>query len=175
MKTIHDINIYNYEYQYNFQEQLTEKLDALDWDFNQEIINQIILWKVNRFAWISDKTLDLLNKISKNNKQIDNELLKQILNSLLDTKWIRLPMASTILRFKNPNIFQIIDQRVYRLIYWKELQINWIKNEEIINLYIKYLTDLKEICIKYKINFSQSDRILYSLDKIANWKEKIKY
>ncbi len=55
-------------------------------------------------------------------------------------------MASAILRFKNPNIYQIIDQRANRLLYSKELKIphNILKQ---IDLYVDYLTKLRKVCI----------------------------
>ena len=42
-------------------------------------------------------------------------------------------------------------------------------------MYIKYLKDLKEICLENNIDFKDSDRILYALDKKLNKKIKIKY
>ncbi|PQL93839.1 hypothetical protein C4S76_07065 [Apibacter adventoris] len=83
-------------------------------------------------------------------------------------------MASTILGFKNPKIYQILDQRVYRFIYPKKtLKYSSNLNDQI-NLYIQYLTDLRTICIERKIDYSISDRILYSLDKFHNKNEKIR-
>lgn len=43
-----DCNIKDYSY----QDLLTPKLDGLDEDFNQNIVNEIILWKVNRYELI---------------------------------------------------------------------------------------------------------------------------
>lgn len=175
LKTIKDININLENYDYNFQEDLTKDLDLLNWDFDQDLINQIVLWKVNRYAKIDNETLELLNKINKEDDNINETFLTDLLEKLLNTKWIKLPMASTILRFKNPNIFQIIDQRVYRFIYWEELKLSWIKNDKAIKLYLSYIKDLKDVCKKYKIDFSLSDRILYALDKKINKHIKIKY
>lgn len=82
-------------------------------------------------------------------------------------------MASTILRFRNPKIYQIIDQRVYRMIYGTALKIKTNLNDNIIQ-YLDYLTELRSVCDLYQIPFSKSDRILYEYDKIRNL-EKIKY
>ena len=41
------------------------------------------------------------------------------LENVLECKGIDLAMASTILRFRNPNVFQIIDKRAYRAVYGK--------------------------------------------------------
>lgn len=82
-------------------------------------------------------------------------------------------MASTILRFKNSTIYQIIDQRVYRIIYGTELKLKTNLNDSI-NQYLEYLKDLEKICNQYKTPFSEPDRILYEYDKVIN-KKKIKY
>ena len=76
-------------------------------------------------------------------------------------------MASTILRFRNPNVYQIIDKRVYRIIYGKKLTLSSIIDKNIA-LYLQYLHDLKDVCQQYDIEFSESDRVLYQLDKLEN-------
>jgi len=152
---------------YNYQEGLTEKLDNIESDFNQEIVNEIILWKVNRYAKLNKESLDLINKIDKNSININHALTGDILLHLLYTKGIRLPMASTILRFRNPNIYQIIDQRVYRLIYGEKLKLKTNVNDSIIQ-YLDYLKELREVSKRYDIPFSQSDRILYEYDRVNN-------
>ncbi len=66
MKTLKDIQISENHLKlekYNYQPKLTAKLDKLNKDFDQDIINQIVLWKVNRFAEIDNATLILLNSI----------------------------------------------------------------------------------------------------------------
>jgi len=83
-------------------------------------------------------------------------------------------MASTILRFKNPDIYQIIDQRVYRFIYGRELKLNSNIDEQI-QVYIDYLEKLKEVCEKHKIEFAKADRVLYTMDKEYNADIPIKY
>ena len=86
-------------------------------------INEIILWKVNRYAAIDTETLKLINQIKKEDTQLNTELTCAILLRLLGKyqKGVRLAMASTILRFKNPKVYQIIDQRVYRFIYKEQI------------------------------------------------------
>ncbi len=155
--------------EYNYQPELTEKLDNSNSDFNQELINEIVLWKVSRYAKLSTESLNLLNKIDLKAQFIDTGLTGKILKNLLETKGIGLPMASTILRFKNPNIYQIIDQRVYRVIYGTELKLKYNLNDNIIQ-YLDYLTDLQNVCQDFQIPFSASDRILYSYDKKVNSK-----
>ena len=178
MKTIFDIEITNEDLQnvnYKYQLELTSKLDGLDDDFNQEIINEIVLWKVNRYSFLDDETFSVLNKINKVDLVLDIELTTEILTKLLNTKGIQLAMASTIMRFKNPNIYQIIDQWVYRFVYGIEMPKYFSSIEKQIDFYIEYLQKLKQVCIEKGIDFNLSDRIIYELDKLHNKEIKIKY
>ncbi len=154
--------------EYKVIENLTTKLDNFKSDFNQEIINEIVLWKVNRYAELDSFTLDILNKIQNNETELNLNLTSDVLKKLLETKGIRLAMASTILRFKNPNIYQIIDQRVYRYIYGEVFNDESNNIEKQSKLYFDYLVKLREICIQFKIKFEESDRILYLMDKTDN-------
>ena len=178
MKTINDIDItdeYLKNEKYSFQLVLTKKLDSISSDFNKEIINEIVLWKVNRYTELEIDTLLLLNTIRKDDEILNTSLTKQILEQLLITKGIQLPMASTILRFKNPKLYQIIDQRVFRFIYGENMPKYFGSIESQIVLYLEYLEKLKNICEEKQINFELSDRIIYELDKEYNKDEKIKY
>ena len=103
-------------------------------------------------------------------------LTGDILISLLskNQKGVRLAMASTILRFRNPKVYQIIDQRVYRIIYGKELKYPESNIDLQIKIYLDYLDKLKEVCAKYSIKFEEADRILYKMDKEYNRDMKLK-
>lgn len=160
---------------YNYQSDLTVKLDDTITDFNQEIINEIVLWKVNRFASFPPEALQLINKIGINDVLFDKDLTQEILQCLLRIKGVRLAMASTILRFRNPKIYQIIDQRVYRFLTGKELNYSLTDIQAQIELYVKYLELLKINCEKHRIQYELSDRIIYELDKKYNRGLKIKY
>lgn len=84
-------------------------------------------------------------------------------------------MASTILRFKNSKIYQIIDQRVFRYISENGEELNGTtKIENQIEIYLNYLVRLRKICLEYKIQFEESDRILYLMDKKQNKENKLK-
>lgn len=173
MLTIHSLTPKEIDFEnsnYSYQTELTSKLDNLNSNFDQEIINEIILWKVNRFASIDTDTLSLINEIKKTDTVLNPELTGAILLKLLhkDQKGIRLAMASTILRFKNPIVYQIIDQRVYRFIYGTELKYSEIDINQQITIYLDYLKRLNEICLYQKIKFEIADRIFYSMDKIYN-------
>lgn len=161
---------------YNYQNELTSKLDKLDTDFDQEIINEIVLWKVNRYAAIDNETLNLINQIKKEDAQLNPELTGAILLRLLgkEQKGVRLAMASTILRFKNSKVYQIIDQRVFRFLYGRELKYSETNINEQITIYLDYLQKLKEVCVQHNVNFETTDRVFYTMDKIHNVDENIK-
>jgi hypothetical protein len=178
MKTLNSIEITEADLlgdSFNYQPKLTEKLDNTVTNFNQEIINEIVLWKVNRYSEISSDVLNLINQIKHQDTEINNDLTKKILQGLLNCKGIRLAMASTILRFKNPKIYQIIDQRVYRFIYGSELKYSFTDIDKQIELYLEYLDKLKLECKIRNIVFEKSDRIIYEMDKKYNKKINIKY
>jgi hypothetical protein len=180
IKTIFDsdFKIISDDYDFNYQEALTKKLDSSTENFSQEKLNEIVLWKVNRYAEFDESLIELINSIDKDETKIDIDKTKQILKGLLKTNGVQLAMASTILRYRNPNIYQIIDQRVYRVIYENQiLELNTYPSEKNLNfqieLYIKYLYDLSAICTDLKIPFDKSDRILFMADKRINKKENL--
>lgn len=178
IKTIYKLEksaIAAFEKDYVYQKDLTGKLDELKDSFTQEIINEIVLWKVNRYVKMTDQALNLVNKIKGTDTKINIELTKEILRKLLELKGVRIALASTILRFKNPNVYQIIDKRVYRFIHPEGCELkNSTDNEETILIYLEYLDRLKNICDKFKIPYTKSDRVLYLMDKEFNKDKKLK-
>lgn len=158
---------------FTYQEKLTPKLDALQGDFTQDIINEIVLWKVNRYALLESEVLTLLNQVDGKSVNVDTELQKNVLRALLACKGISLPMTSTILRFKNPNVFQILDQRVYRYIYGEEVKYS-TKIENLVIMYFEYLDTLRKACHTHDVAFRDADRILYMLDKKLNANHPLK-
>jgi len=163
---------------YHYQEELTKKLDEVENDFDQNQINEIVLWKVNRYTKLDHETLTKLNGIKKTDKKIDKELTRTILKALLPKKGIQLPMASTILRFKNPKLYQIIDQRVYRIVYGENLNLSYNyderRSDEQINIYLDYLDQLRVVSDRLNIKFELADRILYMADKDLNKDEPLR-
>ena len=87
---------------FDYQEELTNKLDDYSEDFTHDTINEIVLWKVNRYPIVSKEALRILNTIGHDETEICVDKTRCVLASLLTCKGIRLPMASTLLRFKNP-------------------------------------------------------------------------
>jgi len=159
---------------FKYQKELTKKLDHHDGEFDQSLLNEILLWKVNRYALADDKCIALMNQISRTATELDKDTTKEALLSLLETKGIRLPVASTVLRFRNPEIYQILDQRVYRFLYGSPMKIP-TNTESQIDYYLQYLDDLRLKCSEFEVPFNMSDRILYQADKDMNKSFKIKY
>lgn len=165
---------------YAFQLELTTILDGkCNAKFSQDTINEIVLWKTNRYANLSSNALDHINSIPNTKDPHDPKITEEILDVLLNEPGVRLPMASTILRFKNPHCYQIIDQRAYRFAGFSEVpltttksKVNIVRN---IKTYIEYLDKLREISIKLKIDFQCLDRLFYIKDKLENSNFPIKY
>jgi hypothetical protein len=182
IKTIKDFNpakikdlegLYTYgAYKDGFN--LTASLDSkVKADFSQQIVNEIVLWKVNRYVnlanadWLEDfNRLKFIDELDGN-----QAFVKSILSSMLKTHGIRLPMASTMLRFRNPDVFQIIDVRTFRVIYGDDpgrKKIMDANDDNSIDLYFEYLLILKKTCAEKGILFSDADRILYQFDIVEN-------
>lgn len=181
LKTIldKDFKILNSDYQFDYQIELTAKLDFGKALFDQNVLNEIVLWKVNRYAKFEKSLIDEINSIDSTIEQLDIQKTTRVLRMLLKTKGVQLPMASIILRFRNPKTYQIIDQRVFRIIYeGKEFKVsNYLNEKNIqnqIDLYLKYLIDLRAVCSKLDIRFEHSDRILFMADKRLNKNFKLR-
>ena len=155
----------------------------------KDIINQIVLWKVQRQVFFKDESLlDDIMKLGKEKGLTRKSILKKhkekvtnIIIRMLKCQGIRLPMASTILHFFYPNVFLIIDQRAYRVVkayravkegelnkaiqYTKKLQ-SCSKEDACADVYLDYM----DACNKYYENhnfgfkFSELDRFTYQLD-----------
>ena len=153
---------------YNYQQDLTPKLDKLDSsdDFTEINLLEIVLWKVNRYPAYTPELISNLKNV-KNLKCAEDA--KELLSELLITRGFDLPMASTVLRFLRSDIFQIIDKRVYRFITPERNTLYLSRNiDKKIELYFNYLQRLREVCTIHNIPFEISDRVFYQLDKIHN-------
>src|ERR1039457_2182228 len=110
--------------QYKYQPELTKRLDNLDAvNLTPELLNEIVLWKVNRYVSLDEDQLrrtDALRKL----KPGEHEQARPILAELLDAHGVDLPMASTFLRFRNPPVFQIIDRHAYRAVYGEDFPLH---------------------------------------------------
>ncbi|MGE4542772.1 MAG: hypothetical protein AB7D06_01560 [Pedobacter sp.] len=157
--------------EYTYQPELTRKLDMLQpSDLNSEIFYEIILWKLNRFPKLESDLIGSLKEIAGLKPKEHRKAMSQ-LRALLRCPGIALPMASTVLRFLNPDVFQIIDDRVYRIVLSGKAKYptkptrvteNYLATSAMI--YFDYLDALHEQCCA-ELPFSEADRILYQLDK----------
>jgi thermostable 8-oxoguanine DNA glycosylase len=157
--------------QYNYQPELTARLDNLEGTaVDQLLINDIILWKVNRYVRIND---DIVRQISelKVLKAGEHRKSKKELSTLLELNGVDLPMASTILRFINPEIFQIIDRHAYRAVYEKKYPLyTSTPTERKLSVYFDYIDELIKLCALKALAFATIDRLLYIFDKKDNGK-----
>lgn len=153
------------------------KVEKTDYRENRDIINEIVLWKMNRRPQIEEKVIDSLYELAYINNPLEaagSELTTQIVELLLCSKGMQLPMASTVLHFYYPNVYPIIDQRACRELYGNEYPKHLTKVERLVNLYVKYIVD----CYKYQqkncpeIPYSKIDKLLYQMDKERGYKVK---
>lgn len=80
-------------------------------------------------------------------------------------------MASTLLRFRNPFAFQIIDRHAYRAVYGEDYPLCVTSGlRQKIDLYFEYLDHLVVLSRSRGVPFGQLDRILYVFDKELNGK-----
>lgn len=78
-------------------------------------------------------------------------------------------MASTLLRFRSPSAFQIIDRHAYRAVYGSKFPIYpSMPRKKQIRIYFEYLDELITLCGQKKIKFETIDRVLYQFDKDTN-------
>jgi thermostable 8-oxoguanine DNA glycosylase len=155
---------------YRYQPKLTDELDARSRDIDQQLVNEIVLWKVNRYALLSPESLRELNALAKIGTGSHRDADK-CLKLLLVEGGVDLPMASTVLRFTNADAFQIIDRHAYRAIYGEDYPLysgSGLARKS--DVYFEYLDKLVDLSNSRKIPFRNLDRILYVFDKELNGK-----
>jgi hypothetical protein len=160
---------------YDYQRNLTVKLDALKpQDLDVKTVYEIVLWKLNRFPTIEADLLDELKTVAVL-KPREHRKATAVLHKMLRCSGIALPMASTIFRFIRPSVFQIIDDRVYRIVHpgkakypAKPVNVNERYLATSSKIYFEYLDELHKLSSE-KLPFQTTDRILYELDiKLGN-------
>jgi thermostable 8-oxoguanine DNA glycosylase len=155
---------------YNYQVFLTKKLDDLaSLKLTPKLVNEIVLWKVNRFVLLQKDLLDRLNALRTLKAGAHGEA-RPVIDSLLRIRGVDLPMASTLLRFRNSKVFQIIDKHAYRALYGENYPPYIRSPEQKIDVYFSYLERLRSLCKQKRLRFETADRVLYVFDKKKNGK-----
>ena len=173
VKDVEPADLKEYCGKFVYQKELTNELDQIgEKDFDEMIIFRIILWKINRYPDVENFPFSELNQLA-DIKPEEYVKCDDVLRKMLKLRGIGLPIASTILRFKNPKVFPIIDQRAYRVIMEDKLKTQSTKNDDLIDIYFKYVEKCREISNKYNIPFNMIDRVLYLFDKDKNKKIKL--
>lgn len=134
---------------------------------NADIINEIVLWKINRQTFVAnDLILDikkLSNDLTDYNKVATYKAkIKETYNKLINSKGVSAAMASTILKMFMPEALPIIDQRAYREIYKGEEMPAKINGVEYLKYVDRVIEQFKE---ERGVNFSDMDKVLYQRDK----------
>jgi thermostable 8-oxoguanine DNA glycosylase len=157
--------------EYRYQRELTECLDALGpQPFTQDVIKDIVLWKVNRYVKLSAGALAALNSVTEFQPK-SHRNARDALATLLDERGVDLPMASSFLRFRNRKAFQIIDRHAYRAVYGQNYPLySSSTDKKKIDLYFCYLDDLFMLAGSKEVDFASLDRVLYIFDKQINGK-----
>jgi len=157
--------------EYDYQPQLTQRLDSLnDIDFTQQLVNEIVLWKVNRYVSLDGELLRSLNELRT---LVIGEHRKgeAVLIALINAHGVDLAMASTLLRFRNPSTFQIIDRHAYRAVYGRDYSLySTSPVSRKVSVYFGYLDELVALCNKQGLDYRTVDRLLYVFDKEKNGK-----
>jgi thermostable 8-oxoguanine DNA glycosylase len=156
---------------YNYQNELTNHLDNLEENnFDQSLINEIVLWKLNRYVSSNKQILTEIDTLITLRKG-QHRKSKEILENLIEIRGVDLAMASTILRFRNPEVFQIIDRHAYRAVYGVKYPLYPTSSKhQKIELYFEYLDKLLDLSQKKGLEFRTLDRLLYEFDKQLNGK-----
>ena len=153
------------------------KVDKSDYRENKDIINEIVLWKMNRRPQVDEKVIDTLyglDCIRTPLEASESELTARVVEMLLLSKGMQMPMASTVLHFYFPNVYPIIDQRAYRELYGEEYPKYTTKVEILVKMYMKYIRDCYEYQQKQcpEVPFAKIDKVLYQMDKEKGFKVK---
>lgn len=129
-----------------------------------DIINAIVLWKINREISISLETIEFLNSIAGSvatpEEALKNKEVPLLVKELIESKGIGLPVASAILKQYCPNAFPIIDQRAYFVLYGEKLPLN-----AGVDVYLDYMGRCASLATEHGIPFEKVDEVLYQIDK----------
>ncbi len=169
IESVEDLNIFLNLYKY--QPELTKRLDNIgDDQLLPGLINEIVLWKVDRYVDLDENILIKLNEI-KTLSNGEHRKCNNLIEQLLKVHGVDLAMASTLLRFRNPKVFQIIDRHAYRAVYGEDFPLySSSPSNRKIELYFDYIDQLIWLCKEKQLDFKTIDRLLYIFDKKKNGK-----
>jgi hypothetical protein len=158
----------DFEFTYN-----AEETAALHRDVNNNPainindLRRISLWKIDRVLGVSDEAIDLLRQLAESqNISISDELVKTIVEELVNSQGVGFPMASAILKFIKPDVFPIIDVRAYRAWTGKKPYYSTYTYEK----YVEYTEALTLEATRLGRSLREMDEQLYSFDKKHNKK-----
>lgn len=160
---------------YNYQPALTEKLDNLkNGIIDEKTLLEIFLWKTDRYPDLDKIDFIKLNSLNSTKPENFREC-EEVLRDLISIKGFGLAMASTILRFRNPQVFPIIDRRAYRVLMDDDkLSIHHATSiDKQIDIYFNYVEKVHQFVKEKGVDLSIVDRVLYIFDKEANKGTKI--
>jgi len=137
-------------------------------EINIDDLRRISLWKINRILSVSEETIKKLATLAeKETVSIDDDLVKEIIDELVNSQGIGFPMASAILKFIKPDIFPIIDVRAYRALTGTKPYYSTYNYE-------KYVSYTKELMRLAKLDnnrpLREMDEQLYCFDESFNGK-----
>jgi thermostable 8-oxoguanine DNA glycosylase len=164
-----DGDLSEFLHRYRYQPKLTSKLDDLrEANLTPELLNEIVLWKINRYVSSDNEQLRRMDALLKL-KPREHEEARSLVEALLAVRGVDLPMASAFLRFRNSAVFQIIDRHAYRAVYGAAYPLyTQSAAKRKIDLYFGYLDDLHSLCARKGLVFETVDRLLYEFDKEVN-------
>ena len=163
-----EAEIYDFDYNTSEKERLRNQI-ANKTNLDIEDLRSIAMWKLNRVIDVSEDVIKKLQSLSSiDNLSTNDSLVEEVINGLLESRGIGLPMASTILKFLRPEVFPIIDVRAFRSLYGVKPKSKDYTYEG----YVKYVNDITKLVNnkKHKLNLklNQVDEQLYCFDRKEN-------
>lgn len=128
--------------------------NILKWKLRSQFGRQRNLRQSNTDEVIQ-KITRLVFELQHPSSNYETELKLKILTSI---KGVEIPVASAILTLTNPDKYAVIDFRVWRQLFDSK------KSYYTLTDYLKYLTVIKELSLKYDLKFQQIDMAIWQYD-----------
>jgi hypothetical protein len=130
----------------------------LKWKLRNQFGRQSNLRQLNTEE-IIQKITRLVFEIEHPNHEYETQLKFKILTSI---KGVEIPIASAILTLTNPDKYAVIDFRVWRQLFGIK------KSYYAMTDYLKYLTVIKALAVKYDLKLQQIDMAIWQFDMEQN-------